>query len=227
MLITLSDGDSVTGEPPSYIGYFPKILDSSLKTTIKTYCDNLDEFRGGMSSFGKPIPRLQRWYQKDNHYFSPNWKTRYDRWNSFQYDKTLIDIQTEINQITNKLLEGYSEFIEPMYNSCLINYYRDECDSIKPHSDSIDVFGNTPTISIVSIGESRDIYFKRRDMNRKLDKSLKLEKKFGHLNSKITLEHGSLLIMAGYTQKYYIHEIPPDTEKKKARFSLTFREYIL
>ena len=64
-------------------------------------------------------------------------------------------------------------------------------------------------------------------MTRKLDKSLKLEKKYTHLNSKITLEHGSLLIMAGCTQQYYIHEIPPTTETKKGRFSLTFREYVL
>lgn len=207
------------------ISYYPNYFDSDFINNTKNYCESLDEFRGGMSSFGKAIPRLQRWYQMDGHYFSPTWRDKYPRWESFQYDDTLLEIQNKINLTTNHLLSDFNYLEKPTFNSCLINYYRDENDSIKPHSDSVEVFGNYPTIAIMSIGETREIYFKRKLLNKKCPDSLRLDNQNKHLNSKLSLENGSLLIMAGATQKYYLHEIPKVTEKKTGRYSLTFREY--
>ena len=40
----------------------------------------------------------------------------------------------------------------PDINSCLVNRYRSGADSIKPHRDSLDSFGPTPTIIGLSIG---------------------------------------------------------------------------
>jgi alkylated DNA repair dioxygenase AlkB len=226
MITILSDGDDKSNiNDMSFIGYIPNAIDSNLISTIKDYCYNQHDFRGGMGSFGKEIPRLQRWYQIDKHYFSPTWKTQYDRWKSFNYDNILLDIQTKVNNITNTIVPEMCK--KQTFNSCLINYYRDNNDSIKPHSDSLEVFGETPTIAIISIGDSRDIYFKRRKVNIDNPKSLKLDKKYKHLNTKITLEEGSLLIMSGSTQKYYTHEIPSVLEPKNGRYSLTFRKYIL
>lgn len=208
-----------------FIAYYPKYFDTEFINNTRDYCESLDEFRGGMSSFGKAIPRLQRWYQMDGHYFSPTWREKYPRWESFPYDNSLLNIQTKINIATNHLLSDFNNLAAPNFNSCLINYYRGENDSIKPHSDSVEVFGSYPTIAILSIGETRDIYFKRKLLNKNCPQSLRLDNENKHLNSKISLEDGSLLIMAGATQQYYLHEIPKVDVKKGGRYSLTFREY--
>ena len=68
MITILSNGED--DRDLSFIGYFPNILDTNLETNIKEYCHNLTEFRGGYSSFGKPIPRVQRWYQGTSIKFS-------------------------------------------------------------------------------------------------------------------------------------------------------------
>ncbi len=215
----------------SFIGYYPKYLSPELINKVKQYCSSQTEWRGGMSSFGKPIPRLQRWYQTEGRYFSPTWRGKYPRWEPFSYDDSLLEIQEQVNEMTNELVAPLDDLAMPTFNSCLINYYRDNQDSIKPHSDSVTVFGNQPTIAIISIGASRDIYFKRKDITNNNgdggDKksSLKLDQINKHLNGKITLEEGSLLVMSGDTQYHYLHEIPKVDEDKGERYSLTFREY--
>ena len=223
-MLNLATNDNVV------IGYYPNYFEDDFIKLTKDYCTSLTEFRSGVSSFGKSIPRLQRWYQMDGHYFSPSWRGKYPRWESFPYDDTLLTIQDRINKETTSLLSELSDINEvstPKFNSCLINYYRDENDSIKPHSDSMEVFGPQPTIAIMSIGETRDIYFKRKDLNEKCPKSLRLDNKNTHLNCKIRLQEGSLLLMAGMAQHYYLHEIPKVEENKGGRYSLTFREYLI
>ena len=221
-IITEEDGGDT-----SFIGYYPGYFNKDFTGQVKKYCTSQSEWRGGMSSFGKPIPRLQRWYQIDMKDFSPKWRGKFPRWESFSYDEQLLEFQHIVNSETHGLLEHFTDLAVPNFNSCLINYYQDNTHSIKPHSDSVDVFGKQPTISIVSIGASRDIYFKRKDLSTGCKKSLRLDNNNKHLNCKITLEEGSLLIMSGATQKYYLHEIPKVKEDKGERYSLTFREYMI
>ena len=208
-----------------FIGYYPKCFSREFIDLAKDYCQSQKDWLGGMSSFGKAIPRLQKWHQMEGKYFSPTWRDCHPRWQSFPYDDTLLKMQSRINQETNSLMYNYPDYTGVTFNSCLLNYYRDGNDSIKPYSDSISVFGPDPTIAILSIGETRDIYFKRKKLNDKCPQSLRLDQKTRHLNSKITLEEGSLLIMAGATQRYYLHEIPKVEDEKGARYSLTFRQY--
>lgn len=95
------------------------------------------------------------------------------------------------------------------FTSCLANLYRDGNDSNGWHADNEKELGENPIIASISFGEERPIHFKH-----KIDKTLK---------TKIILEHGSLLLMRGKTQSYWLHQIPKTQKKIEKRINLTFR----
>lgn len=94
------------------------------------------------------------------------------------------------------------------FNSVLINYYRDGQDSNGWHSDDEPELGIDPVIASISLGAARDFQL-RHKLNKQLRQSL-------------SLEHGSLLLMKGSTQRYWQHQIPKRA-KVGARINLTFR----
>ncbi|WP_369691927.1 alpha-ketoglutarate-dependent dioxygenase AlkB [Caulobacter segnis] len=94
------------------------------------------------------------------------------------------------------------------FNSVLLNYYRDNRDSMGMHSDDEPELGPEPVIASLSIGAVRTLTFKSK------------------LNSdsrKLRLESGSLLVMAGQTQKNWKHGIGKETAPCGGRINLTFR----
>ena len=204
-----------------YIGYFENILDPTLIKTCNKYCNSLHDYVGGESGWGKEIPRLQKWYQEDNINFSHKWKSSFKRWEAHKYDDILTNIQSSIQSSIEKL--GF--ILKENFNSCLINVYRDENDSIKPHFDSMEIFGSKPFICILSLGDERDILFKRKIYNKNNERSLKIDKYGKLLDHSFRLKHGSILIMAEDTQKYFVHSVPKCNTKKKKRFSMTFRYF--
>ena len=105
----------------------------------------------------------------------------------------------------------------------MVNKYRDGNDSIKPHRDTPDSFGEYPTISGLSIGGKRKIVFRKIDYDLKNYNSMKKDKT-SEVDFEMELEDNSLFIMGGASQKYYSHEIPK-SESKETRYSLTFREF--
>jgi alkylated DNA repair dioxygenase AlkB len=98
------------------------------------------------------------------------------------------------------------------FNSVLLNYYRNGQDAMGWHSDDEPELGSQPVIASVSLGAERRFLLRRKD---KSEKSLALE-----------LQHGSLLLMQGDTQKNYLHALPRTTKQIKARINLTFRKIL-
>jgi alkylated DNA repair dioxygenase AlkB len=96
------------------------------------------------------------------------------------------------------------------FNSVLLNRYRDENDRVGWHSDNEPELGVRPTIASISLGETRQLLFKRREKGRRG-------------NHAIPLTHGSLLVMKGDTQKYWLHAIERERSPCGARINLTFR----
>lgn len=113
-----------------------------------------------------------------------------------------------------KLLKEIKEKVEYLcsfkFNSALLNYYRNEQDSIGFHSDDEKELGNTPVIASLSYGETRTFIFKNK--NRKDVKNVSLK-----------LSSGSLLLMKGDTQKNWAHGINKENFKCGPRVNLTFR----
>lgn len=106
-------------------------------------------------------------------------------------------------QIKQKI-EGVSE---QTFNSVLLNLYRNGADSVAWHSDDEPEMG--PVIASVSFGEQRPFQLRH--------------KKNSFLKKAIGLPHGSLLMMGGTTQQYWMHQLPKSSRNLQPRINLTFR----
>ena len=95
------------------------------------------------------------------------------------------------------------------FNSVLANLYRDGRDAMGWHSDDEPELGPEPVIASVSLGGVRRFLLKHRQ-----DAALR---------SALELPHGSLLVMAGKTQRHYRHALPRTAKPVAPRINLTFR----
>lgn len=206
----------------SVFAYKNDFLPKELAEKARSYLDSLS-YRDGKCISGKCIPRQQLWYQKDQRYFCDSWKSRFSRWESVEeYPGIFDEIETHIKDNITELLQN-NNIIYPNINSCLVNKYRDGSDSIRAHRDTPLSFGDTPVIFGISFGDTR-LFRVRRLFNPDSFKSLKVDKQSTE-NIDFMLEDNSLFIMAGYSQKYFSHEIPK-MDNKGIRYSMTFREFI-
>lgn len=101
------------------------------------------------------------------------------------------------------------------FNSVLANLYRDGSDSMGWHSDDEPELGMQPVIASLSLGVERRFRFRRR---RARDEPAQSGDTF-----ELALPHGSLLRMAGDTQRLYRHELSRMRQLAAARINLTFR----
>lgn len=97
------------------------------------------------------------------------------------------------------------------FNSVLLNYYRDQNDSMGFHSDDEAELGAAPAIASLSFGAARTFILKHK--SKKACKPVKLG-----------LGDGALLLMAGDTQKNWRHGINKESKPCGPRVNLTFRK---
>ena len=146
--------------------------------------------------FGKtyPQPRLTALFGKNSKPYSYSGITM----NSLPYSKTLQAIDKKIEQeIAHK------------FTTVLMNLYRNGNDSNGWHADNEKELGKNPVIASVSFGAERFFHFKHR-----LNKAL---------NYKLLLGHGSLLVMKGEMQHFWLHQLPKTKQTLGERINLTFR----
>ena len=101
------------------------------------------------------------------------------------------------------------------FNSVLANLYRDGNDAMGWHSDDEPELGERPVIASLSLGAARRFRLRRR---RARGESPQPGDRLD-----LVLPHGSLLRMAGDTQRLCQHELPRVRQLAKARINLTFR----
>ena len=99
------------------------------------------------------------------------------------------------------------------FNSLLLNLYRNGSDSNGWHADNEKELGINPVIASVSLGEQRPFHFKHRQLK---------EHRY-----KLELGHGSLLLMSGEMQHYWLHQIAKTKRHIGPRINLTFRTLIV
>ena len=95
------------------------------------------------------------------------------------------------------------------FNSVLINLYRDQNDTVGWHSDDEKELGNNPTIASLTLGYKRNFSLKHKQRSEKLT---------------LPLASGSLFIMAGESQHYWLHAVPRSKKEMGPRINLTFRK---
>ena len=108
-------------------------------------------------------------------------------------------------------------------NSCLINCYENENDSVSYHSDNEKELGpdfekNILVVSL-SLGEIRNFSIRTKEANQKAIGKENTD----NFKMNIELKHGSLVIMYGNFQHKYEHAILKEKTRKEVRINLTFR----
>lgn len=94
------------------------------------------------------------------------------------------------------------------FNSVLLNYYRNERDSMGMHSDDEPELGPEPTIASLSFGATRSFILRHKRNKR---------------TCKLDLHDGSLLLMSGSLQSNWLHGINKAARSLGERINLTFR----
>jgi alkylated DNA repair dioxygenase AlkB len=148
-----------------------------------------------MKIYGKeiPFPRLTAWYGDNDRPYSFSGITLQPN----PWSPGLLKIKKDIEQIAGVV-----------FNSVLLNRYRDGNDSISWHTDAEKELGKNPVIASVNFGVERTFQLKHIETKERID---------------ILLKHGSLLVMQGELQHYWKHQIPKSKKIKEERVNLTFR----
>jgi alkylated DNA repair dioxygenase AlkB len=147
--------------------------------------------------FGREMlqPRLLAWYG--------------DEGSRYRYSGVLHE-PLPMTPRLRQLRERIEALTGARFNSVLANYYRNERDSMGLHADDEPELGDRPVIASLSLGEERIFRLKHRQ--RRDIRPLRLP-----------LPSGSLLVMAGDTQRNWKHEVPKQSKACGPRINLTFR----
>lgn len=95
------------------------------------------------------------------------------------------------------------------FNYVLCNHYPDGAAGMGWHADDEGGLQSGAPIASLSLGAERDFVFRMGNS--------------GPETHRILLEHGSLLVMGGQTQRYFQHRLPERQRIKVPRINLTFR----
>lgn len=143
--------------------------------------------------YGKPIqqPRLSAWHGDA----------------AYTYSGMTLAPQP-FTPLQQAIKDAVEQATGQRFNSVLLNYYRNEQDSMGFHSDDERELGRDPVIASVSFGEPRTFILKHK----RLPKTVK-----------IALGDGSLLVMGGALQHHWRHGINKEKTPRGPRINLTFR----
>lgn len=143
------------------------------------------------------VPRLVAWYGDPAAVYTYSGTLHVPR----PWTPTLTGIRIHVETMTGQ-----------PYNSVLLNRYRDGRDGMGWHADAEPELGRDPVIASVSFGATRTFQLRHR---RKRETKVALE-----------LGHGDLLLMAGSTQRHYLHAVAKTTRPVGERVNLTFRHVL-
>ncbi len=114
-----------------------------------------------------------------------------------------------------------SENEQPYFNACLLNYYPSGSEGMSYHADDEKELGAQPLIAAFSLGATREMSFKHKQVKHKLNTHKNMLDKVD-----LYLTSGQLIVMAGVTQHYWKHSIAKTTKVNEGRISLTFRHML-
>ena len=176
---------------------YPKFLDKpDADQYFRVLYDEIDWQQEELFLYGRRlnVPRLIAWHGDAG----VNYRYSGVDHRALPWNQSLLDIRKKL-----------SEKVSETFNGVLLNLYRDGQDSMGWHSDDEPELGIEPVIASISLGQERNIQFRRRDNHAK--------------KISLVLPHGSLLLMQGKSQVGWQHQIPKSRKPMKPRINLTFR----
>lgn len=164
--------------------------------TLEEVLDGIAWRQDTITMFGKthPLPRMTAWHGVAGI--------------SHTYSGIKM-VAVEWTPILYKLKMQLEKDLGAQFNSVLINYYRDGQDHMSYHADDELELGAAPTIASLSFGETRSFQLKHKFIK---DKKIV-----------IPIAHGSLVVMKGELQQFWVHKIAKTAKKINPRVNLTFR----
>lgn len=179
--------------------YFPIFFDLEL---ANTYFNNLECENHWKSDairmYGKTIQTKRKYAWMGDAPFSYNYSQSERIAENWTPTALLIKNEIEKKTLTH-------------FNSCLLNRYGNGNEGMAWHADNETCMLKHGTIASVSFGDTRTMEFKH---------------KFTGERIKINLEHGSLLLMQGEIQDFWLHQLTKTTKSKNLRINLTYRTFI-
>lgn len=145
--------------------------------------------------FGKqhPQPRLVAWFGEPETTYTYAGLTL----EPLSWTPAILELKRTCDELANTV-----------FNSVLLNLYRDGEDTVGWHSDDEPELGTDPVIASVTLGATRRFDF-RHKRTRETIKAL--------------LPAGSILVMSGRTQEDWSHQLPRTKKVGAPRINLTFR----
>lgn len=142
------------------------------------------------------LPRLQTWHA--------------DAGVRYSYSNNLL-VTRPWNNILSQIRADVEAKLNQVFNSVLVNYYRNGEDHVGWHADDEPELSESPCIASVSFGTDRVFSFRHKQTQE---------------TDTLILPTGSLLIMQPGFQSDWFHSIPADPKIDHARINLTFRKVV-
>tara|TARA_B100001245_G_scaffold235780_1_gene224464 strand:- start:411 stop:1016 length:606 start_codon:yes stop_codon:yes gene_type:complete len=148
--------------------------------------------------FGKRIETKRKvaWYGDQSFSYTYSNNTK----TALPWTPELLNLKKQIEAISGET-----------FNSCLLNLYHDGSEGMAWHSDGEEDLKKNGAIASVSFGAERKFAFKHKKTKETIS---------------LILQHGSLLVMGGVTQTYWLHRLPPTKKVHSPRVNLTFRTIV-
>lgn len=178
------------------VNYFGRVFSPKQSDAYFDVLWNTIEWRNDEANmFGRHIitKRKVAWYGDSNYHYTYSNATKL----ALPWTKELLELKKVSEEKTGA-----------KYNSCLLNLYHDGSEGMAWHSDDEKLLAKDSSIASLTFGAERKFAFRHKTEDQKVE---------------MILEHGSLLEMAGTTQKFWLHRLPPTKKVTRPRINLTFR----
>jgi alkylated DNA repair dioxygenase AlkB len=178
------------------VTYDPHFLDrASADAAFRVLLPGTAWSQESLTVYGRriPFPRLTAWYGDPGAVY------------------TYSGIRNEPHRWTpplRDLRDRLERRLGARFNSVLLNQYRHGEESMGWHADDERELGDAPLIASLSLGAVREFQLKHRTARTRIA---------------LALGHGSMLVMAGETQRYWLHRLPKAPLVPGIRINLTFR----
>jgi len=193
------DGDGRLALPDSDVTYVPGFFSAPVGDRLLSDLSGAVRWtQPRITLFGKRVcsPRLAAWYGDQESVYRYSGLVN----QPLPWFPELLEIRRRVQQYMGLSFDGV-----------LLNLYRTGQDSMGWHSDDEKELGENPVIASVSLGAPRRFLLRHRRRS-----ALPVYE--------VGLEHGSLLLMQGTTQKYWRHSVPRMRNQDSPRLNLTFRQ---
>ena len=176
---------------PCMSSYQENFIDGSLSAELMTFLDGQSEKFGENCERGHSVISFGQPYQ-------------------YNGAKASVPLSKTFPGPISKLAEQIkNKFPDTVINQCLVNKYTDGNSILPEHSDDEDMIVFGSDIYTISLGDTREVTFRR------LDGSEETVKK--------AVEGGSIYTMSRESQSHWTHRIDSSPEASGLRYSITFR----